>query len=133
WGESQPGEGSTFVFSLPVFGLRAQAATRILLVAATDDGTRREVHRVAEELGYSTHEVADGVETVEATMRLAPAAVILDRVLPRLGAEEVARRLRENPATADVPLFVLAPRRTWAPRRSCSRAGCPSCWTARSS
>jgi CheY-like chemotaxis protein len=63
---------------------------------------------VAEELGYGTHEVADGVEAVEAAVRLRPAAVVLDRILPRLQADEVAERLKENMVTAGVPLFVLA-------------------------
>ena len=65
---------------------------------------------MAEELGYGTHEVADGVEAVEAAIRLMPAAVVLDRVLPRLRAEEVAERLRDHEATAASPLFALANR-----------------------
>jgi CheY-like chemotaxis protein len=48
------------------------------------------------------------VEAVEAAMRLVPAAVVLDRILPRLGAGEVAERLKENAATEAVPLFALA-------------------------
>jgi CheY-like chemotaxis protein len=63
---------------------------------------------VAEELGYGTHEVADGVEAVEAALRLRPVAAVLDRILPRLQAHEVAERLKEHPATAGVPLFALA-------------------------
>jgi CheY-like chemotaxis protein len=66
------------------------------------------VRRVAESRGYATHEVSDGVEAVEAAMRLVPAAVVLDRILPRLGAGEVAERLKENAATEGVPLFALA-------------------------
>jgi CheY-like chemotaxis protein len=79
-----------------------------VLVAAGDEGTRREVRRVAEALGYGTHEVADGVEALEAAIRLLPSAVILDRVLPRLRAEEVAERLRENQTTVSVPVVALA-------------------------
>jgi CheY-like chemotaxis protein len=37
-----------------------------------------------------------------------PAAVVVDRVLPKLGAVEVAERLRETPATSAIPVFVLA-------------------------
>jgi CheY-like chemotaxis protein len=53
-------------------------------------------------------EVRDGVEAVEAALRLMPAAVVLDRVLPRLGAGEVAERLREHTVTESVPLLSLA-------------------------
>lgn len=108
WAESEPLRGSVFCFTLPVFGEAAQTRPPVVLVAASDEGTRREVRRVAEELGYATEETRDGVESVEAAIRLRPVAIVLDRILPRLRAEEVAERLREVPATAGVPLFVLA-------------------------
>lgn len=108
WAESEPSRGSTFSFTLPLFGATAQTRPPLVLVAAGDEGTRREVRRVAESLGYGIHEVADGVEALEAAIRLVPSAVVLDRILPRLRAEEVAERLRENAATTSVPLFALA-------------------------
>ena len=108
WVESRPGQGSAFSFTLPLFGVAAQTRAPLVLVAAGDEWTRREVRRVAESHGYATFEVSDGVEAVEAAMRLVPAAVVLDRILPRLGAGEVAERLKENAATESVPLFALA-------------------------
>ena len=83
-----------------------------MVVAAPDAGTRREVRRVAEDLGFAVHEAADGVEAVESAVRLRPAVVVLDRILPRLRAEEVAERLRTQPATRTVPLVLLASGRT---------------------
>jgi len=108
WAESEPGRGSVFCFTLPVFGAAAQTRAPVVLVAAADEGTRREVRRIGEELGYSIEETRDGVESVEAAIRLRPVAIVLDRILPRLRADEIAERLREVPATAHVPLFVLA-------------------------
>jgi signal transduction histidine kinase/DNA-binding response OmpR family regulator len=108
WAESEPGRGSVFCFTLPVFGAAAQTRAPIVLVAAADEGTRREVRRIGEELGYSIEEARDGVDSVEAAIRLRPVAIVLDRILPRLRAEEIAERLREVPATSRVPLFVLA-------------------------
>ena len=106
--ESRAGEGSTFSFSIPLYGVTAQTRAPLVLVAAGDERTRREVRKVAQEQGFGIHEVSDGVDAVEAAIRLVPAAVILDRVLPRLGAEEVAVRLKENVATNSIPLFALA-------------------------
>jgi signal transduction histidine kinase/DNA-binding response OmpR family regulator len=106
--ESTPGEGSTFAFTLPLFGAGAQSHAPVVVVAAADALTRREIRRVAEEAGFAVEEAADGVEAVEATSRLLPAAVVLDRILPRLRAEEVAERLRAHDATRDVPLIALA-------------------------
>jgi GAF domain-containing protein len=108
--ESRAGEGSTFAFSIPLYGVKAQTRAPLVLVAAGDERTRREVRRVAQDQGFGIHEVSDGVDAVEAAVRLVPAAVILDRVLPRLGAEEVAERLKENVATMSIPLFALADR-----------------------
>jgi signal transduction histidine kinase/DNA-binding response OmpR family regulator len=105
---SAPGEGSTFSFTLPLFGAMAQARSPVVVVGAPDAGTRREVRRVAEDMGFTVHEVADGVEAVEAASRLRPVAVVLDRILPRLRAEEVAERLLASKATRAVPLLVLA-------------------------
>jgi CheY-like chemotaxis protein len=86
----------------------AQTRAPLVLVAAGDERTRREVRRVAQDQGFGIHEVSDGVDAVEAAVRLVPAAVVLDRVLPRLGAEEVAARLKDNEATTSIPLFALA-------------------------
>ncbi|HUG52027.1 MAG TPA: GAF domain-containing protein [Vicinamibacteria bacterium] len=106
--ETAPEKGSVFSFTVPLFGAAAQTRPPMILVAAVDEQTRREVRRLADEQGYAVHEAMDGVEAVEAAMRLVPAAVVVDRVLPKLRAEEVAERLRANPATHRVPLFVLA-------------------------
>lgn len=105
--ESVPDQGSVFSFTLPLYGLSAAAAT-LVLVATGDERTRREVRRVAERHGFTTHEVADGVEAVEAAMRLVPAAVVLDRVLPKMSAVQVAERLRANATTEAVRLVALA-------------------------
>ena len=57
------------------------------------------------------------MDAVEAALRLVPAAVVLDRVLPRLRAEEVAERLQAQEATRSVPLL-----RAGEPRGTASKA-----------
>jgi len=106
--ETVPEKGSVFRFTIPLFGAAAQTRPPMILVAAVDEQTRREVRRLADERGYAVQEALDGVEAVEVAMRLVPAAIVLDRVLPRLRAEEIADRLRAHPVTRRVPLFVLA-------------------------
>jgi CheY-like chemotaxis protein len=53
------------------------------------------------------HEVQDGVEAVEAAARLRPAALVLERILPRLRADEIAERLAVQNATRGVPILLL--------------------------
>ena len=105
--ESRPGEGSTFSFTLPLFGAAAQARAPIVVVGAPDAGTRRDVRRAAELVGFEVHEVQDGVEAIEAAARLRPAALVLERILPRLRADEVAERLQAQAATRGVPILLL--------------------------
>jgi signal transduction histidine kinase len=105
--ESVPDQGSVFSFTLPLYRLSADPHP-LVLVATGDERTRREVRRVAERRGFTTHEVGDGVEAVEAALRLTPAAVVLDRVLPKLSAPQVAERLRSHATTEAVLLVALA-------------------------
>ena len=79
----------------------------MIVVATSDDGTRRDVRRTAEPLGFVVHEVQDGVEAVEAAARLRPAALVLERILPRLRADEVAERLAAQASTRSVPILLL--------------------------
>jgi CheY-like chemotaxis protein len=51
--------------------------------------------------------------------------MVLDRVLPRLRADEVAERLRGQAATRAVPLFVLAAREDLGPRSALFRECLP--------
>ena len=106
--DTAPEKGSEFSFTVPLFGAAAQTRPPMILVAAVDEQTRREVRRLADERGYAVQEAFDGVEAVEAAMRLLPALIVLDRVLPRLRADEVVDRLRANPVTQKVPIVVLA-------------------------
>jgi len=106
--ESEPGRGSTFRFELPLYGTMAQGQLPLVLVAAQDARTRKEVRRVADALGFGTHEVMDGLEALEAAIRLVPSVVVLDRVLPHLGGLEIADRLANYESTRVIPLVALA-------------------------
>ena len=105
--KSRPGEGSSFSFKLPLFGALAQSRAPVIVVATSDAATRRDVRRTAEPLGFTVHEVQDGVEAVEAAARLRPAALVLERILPRLRADEVAERLASQAATRGLPILLL--------------------------
>lgn len=51
---------------------------------------------------------ADPCSAVAAVEAHSPAVVIVDMVMPEVGGLEVIRRLRENPATATVPIVTLS-------------------------
>jgi two-component system phosphate regulon response regulator PhoB len=51
---------------------------------------------------------ADGVEGLSLAVAECPDAIILDIMLPRLNGFEVAKKLKANERTADIPLLILS-------------------------
>ncbi len=127
--ESEHGVGSTFRFELPLYGAAAQGQLPLVLVATQDARTRREVRRVADALGFGTHEAMDGLDALEAAIRLVPSAVVLDRVLPHLGALEIADRLADLRGDPGDSLVALAAPEDLGVAASRFRPVCPSPWT----
>ncbi len=59
-------------------------------------------------LGYYGHtvaEAADGVEALASIAQACPDLVITDLLMPNMDGEELARSLRDNPATSDLPVI----------------------------
>ena len=68
------------------------------------------VANILEPDGFVVH-VADGGEKgLEMAARLKPTFILLDLCLPGLDSHEVARRLRENPVTANMPIIYMSAR-----------------------
>ena len=57
--------------------------------------------------GYHVETAFDGPVAIEKAQRFRPHVVLLDIAMPRMNGYEVARRLRENPATRDALLIAL--------------------------
>ncbi len=57
--------------------------------------------------GYRVEDAGDGVSGFDTAQRLRPDLIILDVMLPGMDGIEVCRRLRENEATADIPILML--------------------------
>jgi CheY-like chemotaxis protein len=59
--------------------------------------------------GYGVRIARNGIEALRAIEETVPAAVILDINLPLMNGDEVCRKMRQNPRTAEVPVvFVTA-------------------------
>ena len=57
--------------------------------------------------GYEVQIAGDGEEAWEAIHRQKPDILITDCQMPRLDGLGLVRRLRDNPETADLPIFML--------------------------
>ena len=58
--------------------------------------------------GYRVHTASDGERGLAIATELNPDIIFLDIRLPKIDGFEVLRRLREDPATATVPVIILS-------------------------
>ncbi|MGH2687442.1 MAG: response regulator [Actinomycetota bacterium] len=83
---------------------------RSVLVADDDPNIQRILRLNLELEGYSVTAASDGVEALESLARTPPDIVVLDVMMPRLDGLEVLRRIREEAATAGIPVILLTAR-----------------------
>src|SRR5687767_5407426 len=78
-------------------------------------------------LGYYNHtlvEAADGIEALTRVGEQRPDLVITDLLMPNMNGEELARRLRIDPATQDLPvIFYTATYRVREAKQIAERVG----------
>ena len=106
WVDSELGQGSTFVFTLPARRVLAMAGERILVVE--DNEKNMKLFRdVLQATGYRTLEATTGGEAVELAAEHAPDLVLMDIQLPDIDGVEALRRLRADERTASIPVLAL--------------------------
>ncbi len=74
-------------------------ATPTILVADDNRANREALASLLEAAGYEVTKAADGEEALERARATRPALIITDVLMPRMDGYELARRLREDPAT----------------------------------
>jgi two-component system phosphate regulon response regulator PhoB len=60
--------------------------------------------------GFRVHSAADGKQALEMARRERPDLIVLDLMLPLLGGAEVARLLKQDERTRNIPLIMLTAR-----------------------
>ena len=89
---------------------------RVLVV--DDDHVIRQLIGINLELeGFEVFMAADGEEALLQVTTVRPDVVVLDVMMPRLDGLEVARRLRQDPATRDLRLVLVSARAQAADRQ----------------
>jgi signal transduction histidine kinase/ActR/RegA family two-component response regulator len=132
--------GSRFSFTLPVAAEPAQQeprtaetlaplepmlAGREVLVVEDEKQNQELMRAVVEDLLGGRARVCDnGEHCLQLAHERKPALVLLDLMLPGMSGWEVARRLRQNPATASVPIIAVSALSRPQERESALHAGC---------
>jgi len=79
-----------------------------VLIAERDQSVRALQRFFLERAGLGVEFVDDGLAAFERACRNPPAAVVTEILVPKLDGLTLCRRLREEPATADVPVVVFS-------------------------
>ncbi len=84
------------------------ARTRRLILVIDDVVTAREVIEISlRGLPADLHVAGDGREGLELAKELLPDLIVLDLALPVISGDAVLARLRQDPATAAIPVMVV--------------------------
>jgi DNA-binding response OmpR family regulator len=78
-----------------------------LLVVDDDPAIRDMLESVLAQDGWRVVTAADGTEALAEIAREAPAAIVLDLMMPRIDGFEVLHQLRTEPSTVDLPVIVV--------------------------
>jgi len=83
-------------------------AARRVLLAEDDRFLRRAAESRLRQGGFTVLTAVDGEEALRMTRAERPDLVLLDLIMPKLQGFEVLKMLKEDPATAPIPVIVLS-------------------------
>jgi CheY-like chemotaxis protein len=83
---------------------------RVALVVDDSMLIRHTVCRFLEERGFAVESATNGTEALEILSRVQPELIFTDMQMPKMSGSELISALKGNPATATVPIIVIAAR-----------------------
>ncbi len=98
-----------------------------MLVVEDDEGSLELVTALLERSGHEVVAVGSAEEVDGLLRDLSPALLLIDVHLPGLDGLALTRRLRADPATASIPVFVVTAHARPEDRQAALEAGC-SAW-----
>lgn len=102
----------------------SEAAQPLVLVVEDSEPIRAAFTILLEESGYAVAAAATGADAVRLASERIPDLVLLDLGLPDISGIDVARSIKANPATKNVPVVALTGRDDDGSREALLAAGC---------
>lgn len=79
-----------------------------ILVVDDEEPILRMVGDLLQEEGYTTLRAYHGAQALELVQNVPPDLVLTDLMMPIMGGAELCRRLKDDPATRDVPVIAMS-------------------------
>lgn len=100
----------------------------LVLVVEDSDAIRMAFTILLEESGYTVAAAPTGADAVRIAGERNPDLVLLDLGLPDISGLDVARRIKGDPATRNIPVVALTGRDDETDRQALLSAGCSDFW-----
>ena len=95
-----------------------------VLVVEDNEDSREILARQLVHLGYEVTEVGSGSEALAQVARERPDMIVLDIMMPGEDGRDVARKIRKDPKTKDIPILAATVFFQREDIQSCLNAGC---------
>ena len=79
-----------------------------ILVVDDESDQRFLLRTIFERAGHEVSDAGDGAAALRAVRESAPDLVVTDMMMPVMGGDEFIRRLRSEPATANIPILAAS-------------------------
>jgi CheY-like chemotaxis protein len=85
-----------------------------LVALVVDDSMliRHTVCRFLEERGFIVESASNGEDALEALKHIQPDLIVTDMEMPKMGGSELITALKHKPATAQIPVVIVAGRQS---------------------
>ena len=95
-----------------------------VLIVEDHLGMRDLLSRIVERMGYVPISASNGEEGIQKAIAEKPSLILLDMIMAVMDGLEVARRLRANPETKEIPILATTALSRPDDLNACLEAGC---------